>query len=124
MSEEIIKVLDNLGQKFGIAIDWSNQNVLPYVQDLIHRGALNSIVGSIIGLVIGIIFLAIGIGILIYGIKQTKKDKYWEWMDEGIVSFLAMLLLFTVAFIIISVCICTLTQAIYLPEITFLNYIR
>ena len=121
MSEEIIKVLDNLGQKFGIAIDWSNQNVLPYVQDLIHRVALNSIVGSIIGLVIGIIFLAIGIGILIYGIKQKKKDECWEWIDEGIVSFLAMLLLFTVAFIIIPVCICTLIQAIYLPEITFLN---
>ena len=124
MSEEIIKVLDNLGQKFGIAIDWSNQNVLPYVQDLIHRVALNSIVGSIIGLVIGIIFLAIGIGILIYGIKQKKKDECWEWTDEGIVSFLAMPLLFTAAFIIIPVCICTLIQAIYLPEITFLNYIR
>lgn len=56
--------------------------------------------------------------------KTVKKDECWEWIDEGIVSFLAMLLLFTVAFIIIPVCICTLIQAIYLPEITFLNYIR
>ena len=26
MSEEIIKVLDELGKRFGIVIDWSNQN--------------------------------------------------------------------------------------------------
>lgn len=124
MSEEIIKVLDNLGQKFGIAIDWSNQNVLPYVQDLIHRVALSSIIGSTIGLFLGIILLAIGIGILIYGIKQKEKDEYWEWIDEGIVPFLAMLMSFTVAFIIIPICASELVQAICIPEITFLNYLR
>lgn len=31
MSQEIINVLDNLGEKFGIAIDWSNENILPYL---------------------------------------------------------------------------------------------
>ena len=77
MSEEIIKVLDNIGQKFGIAIDWTSENVLPYIQDLMHRVALNSIIGNIVGLIVGIIFLAIGIGILIYGFKQKKKDKYF-----------------------------------------------
>lgn len=37
MSDEIIKILDDLGQRFGIAIDWSSQNVMPYLQDLISR---------------------------------------------------------------------------------------
>lgn len=34
MSEDIIKVLDNLAQKFGIAIDWTSQNAMPYLEDL------------------------------------------------------------------------------------------
>lgn len=29
MSENIIKVLDELGKRFGIAIDWSSENVTP-----------------------------------------------------------------------------------------------
>jgi len=37
MANEIIKVLDNLGEKFGIAIDWSSANVVPYLQDLMTR---------------------------------------------------------------------------------------
>ena len=35
MSEEIIKVLDELGKRFGIALDWSNQNIMPYLQELL-----------------------------------------------------------------------------------------
>ena len=34
MSEQIIKVLDSVCEKFGIAIDWTNNNVLPYIQQL------------------------------------------------------------------------------------------
>ena len=31
MSDEIIKLLDDLGQRFGIAIDWSSENMMPYI---------------------------------------------------------------------------------------------
>ena len=31
MSDEIIKVIDELGKRFGIVIDWSSENVLPYI---------------------------------------------------------------------------------------------
>lgn len=37
MSEEIIKVIDELGKRFGIVIDWSNQNIIPYLQELLKR---------------------------------------------------------------------------------------
>ena len=32
MSNEIIKVLDALSDKLGIAVDWTSENVLPYLQ--------------------------------------------------------------------------------------------
>ena len=34
VSEQIISVIDNLCQKFGIAIDWTANNVLPYIETL------------------------------------------------------------------------------------------
>ena len=37
MSEEIIKVLNDLASRFGVAIDWTNQNIVPYLQDLMTR---------------------------------------------------------------------------------------
>ncbi len=37
MGNEVIKVLDHLCDKFGIAIDWTSANVMPYLQDLMSR---------------------------------------------------------------------------------------
>ena len=37
MSEEIIKVFDYIGQKLGIAIDYTQENIYPYLEDLWHR---------------------------------------------------------------------------------------
>ena len=72
MSDEIIKLLDDLGQRFGIAIDWSSENVLPYLQDLVRRFTTYEIAMSIMWLTIGMIFLLAGI---IFSIKIVKSKK-------------------------------------------------
>ena len=36
-SSQFIEVLDALCEKFGIAIDWTSQNVVPYVTELATR---------------------------------------------------------------------------------------
>lgn len=33
LSSEIINVLEFVGDKFGIAIDWTQANVMPYLQE-------------------------------------------------------------------------------------------
>ena len=37
ISDELIKVLDYLGAQLGITIDWSAENVLPYVKELCEK---------------------------------------------------------------------------------------
>lgn len=37
MGDEVIKVLNHLGDQFGVAIDWSSANVMPYLNDLMTR---------------------------------------------------------------------------------------
>lgn len=37
VSDQIIKVLDNLCEKFGLAIDWTSENVIPYLTTLCDK---------------------------------------------------------------------------------------
>ena len=71
MGNEIIKVLDNLGEKFGIAIDWSSENVLPYLQDLTKRIVNYEITKDFIW--IGM--FTIGLIILTVIIIKVRKNK-------------------------------------------------
>ena len=36
-SDEIIKILDALCEKFGMAIDWTTENITPYLENLAGR---------------------------------------------------------------------------------------
>lgn len=57
MSEEIIKVLDNLAERFGVAVDWTSTNVIPYLQELCSKYITYEIAISVTWLVIGILCL-------------------------------------------------------------------
>lgn len=90
MTNEIIKVLDYLGEKFGVAIDWTQQNVLPYIEDLAGRFIKYHTVEEIILVVIfalmGIVgFILVGILISSYSkANKTKSDRIlMEYYNHG-----------------------------------------
>ena len=60
MSEEVIKILDALAEKFGLAIDWTSANVLPYLQQLCVKYVTYEIATSVVWMLIGICLLFIG----------------------------------------------------------------
>ena len=70
MSEEIIKVLDALAEKFGLAIDWTSANVIPYLEQLCGKCVNYEIATSIVWLLLGIGFLFLAKWLL-------KKAKYF-----------------------------------------------
>ena len=133
MSEEIIKVLDNLSQKFGIAIDWTSQNVMPYLQDLAVRFIQYRNMQAIIWIVVSVImFILVGIilrVVLKYIDKYYDSDEYSSVYDDdkafakGLAWFIAGIFIF--AFIlVITLNIRGLIQNIYLPEATIIEYIK
>ena len=80
MSDAIIKVLNELCDKFGIAIDWTSDNVVPYLQDLMIRYSKYVCYTSIMWLVIGLIIMVV-FGVLLY--KHLKQD-----YTDGLIAFL------------------------------------
>lgn len=80
MSEEIIKVLDDLAQRFGIAINWADKNVMPYLQELFDKFINWEIWTSVMFGGIGLVLMIAGIIIAIVTAK-SYKNKY-DSLDE------------------------------------------
>ena len=129
MSDEIIKVIDELGKRFGIVIDWSNENVLPYLQELAHRFIIYRTAMGIMAIVISVILIIIfGIGMKKL-LEWRKSEKFSEntWDDDLFIFFLAMI------GCIIGICIAAgiiigntagIIQNLTIPELTILEYIK
>lgn len=83
MSDEVIKILDALADKFGIAINWTSANVIPYLQQLCERYVKYEVVTSIVWILIGIVLLVAGK----YGIKKVKYcQEQYEKAQRPILS--------------------------------------
>ena len=91
MSDEVIKILDALTERLGLAIDWSSSNVLPYFQQLCNKYIKYEIATSIIWIVIGIVLL-LGGRYLSKKIKY-KIDMFWSVNDLIIIAVIVMVLL-------------------------------
>lgn len=127
MSEEIIKVLDNLGQKFGIAIDWTSQNVMPYLQDLLGRFINLKNAEAITWIIISLLILIVSIIAIIATKKWVQKNKFDSYDDEMLIAVWLYFLMgsLILAFIIVLLCnIFGLIQNIFVPEISILKYIQ
>ena len=78
VSSQIIEVLEHLGSKFGIVIDWTAENVLPYLEQL---------AGKYINWEIAIskMWMWIGAIIVVFGIVTILLDAMCDWSGIGYV---------------------------------------
>lgn len=123
MSEEIIKVLDNLGEKFGIVVDWTSQNIMPYIQELMNRYRSYFITSCVIWLSLELVLLVISIVIFKGCIKEKKEKQYWNWDDEGLGRMIFLMVSAIFLIIALPITIQMLLKGIYMPEFIFINAI-
>lgn len=126
MNEELIKALTELANKFGIAIDWTSQNALPYVQELMNKIIRFEIATSIMWLVMGLMFIVSAYWMikLVKFCQQKNKEQPYEIWD----LWAGLAIGLTVLFPIIGVCV--IFQQVYdfilcniLPEVIVLRYL-
>lgn len=58
-SKEIIEVIDYMGSKIGITIDWTNENIIPYLQQLANKYINWEITTSIVWIIMAILCFAL-----------------------------------------------------------------
>ena len=79
MSAQIIEVLNDICDKFGIAVDWTSKNIQPYLKELMTKCINYKLATDIVWLVVGIVLLIIGGVILRFAL--TNNRKYHEIQD-------------------------------------------
>lgn len=139
MNNKIIEVLDYLGEKIGLAIDWTAENVYPQVIEFMGRYKTYEIVMDIIWILIA---LGCCFGMYLYikkivipakiRCKETREDNLWFecWSGDtscniggtiltvflGYITFVAVMIMF--------VFIGDLVKWIVIPEMQFYEVIK
>lgn len=114
VSDQIIAVLNDLCAKFGVAIDWSAENVVPYVTELCDRYIRYEIATSIAWALIVTIIPAI---LLIIAHKHPDEDVSIPCSIIGCVGAV-------IAFITVSFQIFDIIECVTIPEKTIFEYVR
>lgn len=128
MSEEIIKVLDELGKRFGIVIDWSNQNIIPYLQELLKRFICYQNITACVWITISIVMIIVGVVMIKFLNKWRKSDNYDTGYDDD--EALAMLgYLFSILIIALGIGLIIgntlgIAKNICMPEMVVYEYIK
>lgn len=93
VSNQIIEVLNALCEKFGIVIDWTSQNVMPYMQELMKKAVNYELWTSIGWLLIWVSFIFVFFKLIYWYVKnQNNKSNiildFLDYNNEFIVVFL------------------------------------
>lgn len=116
VSDQIIEVLNYLGEKLGLTIDWTSENVLPYVQTLCGKYINWEIATSVV-------WLVVGIALIILAVISFKGARNPNINDEGLLYvFFAILLISGIIMIFFQ--IFDIIKCIYIPELQIYEYIK
>ena len=118
VSSEIIEVLDYLGEKFGIAIDWTSNNILPYLQTLIDKFIKWEISTSIVWIVIAtFVIVAMIVLINLKEIREINEETYG-------MLWIPIIVLIIVSFIVICIQIFDIIECNVFPEKALYDFIK
>ena len=118
VSSEIIEVLDYLGEKFGIAIDWTSNNVLPYLQALVDKFIKWEISTSIVWIAIAAFVIAMIIILMnLKTFRKINEDTY------GMLQ-IPIIVLIIVSFIVICIQIFDIVECNMFPEKALYDFIK
>ena len=114
VSAQIIEVLNDLCLKFGLAIDWSQENVLPYLEELAGKYITWEVATSTMWIVIGAILVVGGLICFVTDIK-------WSWAD-GFVAFVSCFVI-VVGMCVVGYQIYDILTCKYFPEKQLCEYV-
>lgn len=115
ISSQIIEVLDHLCYKFGIAIDWSQENITPYLKELAGKYISWEVATSTLWIWLGVAILVLAIVL---------------WIAEAITGFMDGFAFFLAFMMAVGAIALIMTQALdimtcnHFPEKQIVEYIN
>ena len=122
MSEEIIKVLDDLAERFGVAIDWTSKNVKPYLQELFEKFISWELWTSVVWGGFALLLIIIGVVIVVKSIKYLNKENCDD--DLVVPGFFLTAGLWILGIIILMYQIFDIVTCVTFPEKALFDYVN
>lgn len=126
MNEELIKALTELAKKFGVAIDWTSQNVLPYVQELASRIIKFEVATSVLWAAIGAMFVISfrwWMPFIRNLVKKSKENPYDVYDVYAALATAGMIIALIIGGLIILQQAYDIVECAILPEAVVLRYL-
>ncbi len=125
MSNEIIKVLDTICDKFGLVIDWTSQDVTPYVEQLREHIVRYELVSSAIYTVLSLVILVVGTIFCIRMFKKIFKSSLFDFDKTGAYAGIIFLLItiYMIFFTTLTIQFEDAITALTFPEKTIIEFI-
>lgn len=127
MNEELIKTLTELAKKFGVAIDWTSQNALPYVQELASRIVKFEVATSVLWAIVGAMMVISFRWWMpfIRNLARKEEEKPYDMYDfYKALATAGMIITMIIGGLIIGQQVYDLIQCAILPETVVLRYLR
>lgn len=133
MSAQIIEVLNDICDKFGIAVDWTSKNIQPYLKELMTKCVNYKLATDIVWLVVGIVLLIIGGVLLRFAFNNNRKyheiKDYYERMHSNLDETVAAQIIFggiclSIAVILTLYFTINLITCVTFPEKIILDMVR
>ncbi|NFH00763.1 hypothetical protein FC831_10630 [Clostridium botulinum] len=124
-SEQVIQIIDKLCEKFGIVLDWSSANAIPYIQELSNRLIKYEVFTSLIWVILAILMISASYLFLIKSTKRYKNNNKYDTFSEELFIFSLILFVFCSIFgiaIILNQSF-DIVQALTIPEKTIIDYL-
>ena len=124
ISNQVIEILDYLCEKLGVTVDWTSENVLPYLAELCGKYVRYEIATSIVWIVVGIVLTVISCVLLKKAVAEIKKDIYY--FNEECWEFAAALCIVCIiaSFIIIICQVFDIVECCTIPEKVIFEYVQ
>ena len=123
-NNQLVELLKELANQMGIAVDWTSNNIRPYIIDIMGRLARYEIFTSVIWILFFVIVIFVAVKLLKMSYKRYKDEEdYWdEEMFGGTAIVLGFVILLASIFII-SECY-DIGKAIYTPELLLIRTLK
>ncbi len=126
VSNQIIEVLNEICNKFGMAIDWTSKNAQPYLKELMAKCVSYKFATSIMWLIFGIVVCILGsvfARMAVGSWKKYQKEPYTNYDTNCFFQTLASGIFLTVGIVMVVCNITTMIGCKTFPEKVVLDMI-
>ena len=122
MSESIVMVVDKLCEKFGIVVDWTSENVVPHVFDLMNRVVGYEIATSVVAIVFALVIM------VVVGALCAHYNKLYKTVGTHDGMSFVFCILFVVCIVVFIVTLIlqtdTIIKCVFIPEKVFIEMLN